>query len=176
MKKLIWIILLALVFEVLITEIVYSQEGEPYRENIQFVVKKFSRMAAEKILIDWERSIKQEAKPTVDVSGTWCFIKKSVFSEEELGRVKMIMELQQDSKGIVSGNLQNFFLANNEWHKGRRFIIEGKVNENILTGNLDSTGKVLLSFKGNTFEGMIIGNTALPDIIEIVAVRCSVQR
>ena len=183
MRKIIWAILLAQALGVLVTGIVYSQEGEPYKEKIQSVVKKFSGMAAEQILTDWEKINKQKAEPTIDVSGSWCVTKISVSSEEEKKEnQKIIIELQQDREGKVSGRVQSFWLHNeeNQWKAGRRFLIEGKVNKNTLTGNsLDEKGKTLyktmFTFKGDNLEGLLISTTESPDIIEIGAVRCSVR-
>ncbi len=175
-----WALLLALVIELPAEAIVYSQGAGSDKFEIQFEVKEFSSKEAEKFLTDWSIKNKQEAVPTVDVSGKWCFLRESVSSKEKIARVKTTMELFQDSTGKVSGKFQNLFFGNDKWYTGRMFIIEGKVSENILTANLlDAESKIvaktMFSFEGNTFEGMLVSTTEPPDINKIEAMRCTAQ-
>lgn len=177
MQKMFSLVLLVLAFGFLATSAAYSKEGEA----VQITVKEFSSKEAEKFLREWEERDKMVSGPTVDVSGTWCFVKRTVsFEDEKKISVKVTMALRQDKDGRVEGDLHNFFFADNEWKAGQEFRFVGKVSENILVGNmLDKKEKVfsksMFTFKGNTFEGVAINAMDPPDISEVVAVRCSAQ-
>ncbi len=180
MKVAIRIMLLTLALLVLGIQVGYSQGTEPYKEKVQIIVKEFSPKNVKQFLNDWEKSNKSKTRPAVDVSGDWCFVERSFSNEEEkIKNQKTVIGLKQDKEGKASGYLQVFYFENDEWMSGRRFLVEGKVSGNVLTGNLlaeeEVTHKLMFTFEGDRFEGVAISTEEQPVAIEIAGIRCSVR-
>ena len=177
MKKLMWLVLLALVFGLLATGIVYSQTAEENNIELQYAVKELSPDELRDLFDNWGKD-KVKSVSTVNVSGDWCFTKETTSIEEKKGRIKVTMRLEQGSDDQVKGALQTFYYEDGEWKTGRQIIIEGIVANNMLSGDLlDGTGQNLgkhkFVFSGNDCRGVL--NTGETNIFEIEAIRCGAR-